>query len=379
MADKNYYDVLGVEKTASADELKSAYRKLAKQYHPDVNKSPDATKKFKEINEAYETLSDSTKRSNYDQYGSAAGPNPNDFFRGSGFRDFNSGSFSGLDDILNMFSGGFGGSGRAQQAREVPGEDIEISVTLSFEEAAFGCVKEMTLNILEKCDSCSGTGAKNGTAYEICPECKGTGKVKYVQDTIFGRVVNSGPCRRCDGKGKIIKEKCPDCGGKGYNKASKTIKVNIPAGIDDDQIITMRGKGNASKQGGPNGDLIIDVRVLPHDILVRDKINLYIDLPITFTMAYLGGKVNIPTLNGLYELTIPALTQPNTIFKLKGKGIKVLNKESYGDLIVTVRVEMPKQATKQEKEMMSQLNESHDSNDYTKVKTYKDKMNRLKK
>lgn len=379
MADKNYYDVLGVNKTASADEIKSAYRKLAKQYHPDVNKSPDATKKFKEINEAYETLNDPTKRSNYDQYGSATGPNPNDFFRGSGFRDFNSGSFSGLDDILNMFSGGFGGSARSQQAREVPGEDIEVSVTLSFEEAAFGCVKEVSLNILEQCSSCSGTGARNGTAYEVCPECKGTGKVKYVQDTIFGRVVNTGPCRRCDGKGKIIKDKCTDCGGKGYNKVSKTVKINIPAGIDDDQIITMRGRGNASKQGGPNGDLIIDVRVVSHDILVRDKTNLYLDLPVPFTMAYLGGKVDIPTLNGLYELTIPPLTQPNTIFKLKGKGIKVLNKDSYGDLVVTVRVEMPKQATKQEKEMMSKLSESHDNNDFAKVKTYKDKMNKLKK
>ncbi len=375
---KDYYKILGVEKNANDDDIKSAYRKLAKQYHPDVNKSPDAEKKFKDISEAYEVLSDSTKRSNYDQYGSASG-NPNDFFRGGGFGNYgsgNAGGFGGFEDIFSMFSN-FGGNGSRAQA-EVQGEDIVVGVTLSFEEAAFGCTKEVNISRVEKCSSCNGIGARNGTAYETCPDCKGTGRVKYVQDTIFGRVVNTGPCKRCDGRGKIIKDKCPDCNGKGYKKVTKAVKIKIPAGIDDDQVITMRGQGSSSFNGGPEGDLVVEVKVLPHAMLIRDKTNLYLDLPLPFTVAYLGGKVNVPTLNGLYELNIPPLTQPNTIFKLKGKGIKVLNKDAYGDLIVTARVEMPKNATKQEKELISKLDESHEENDYAKTKAYRDKLSKIK-
>ncbi len=376
MADKNYYDILGVDKNASTDDIKSAYRKLAKQYHPDVNKSPDATAKFKSINEAYETLSDSTKRSNYDQYGSANGPNPNDFFRGSNFGNFGGGNFSGFEDIFNIFSG-FGGSARTQN--QVAGEDIVVSITLSFEEAAFGVTKFIPITVVETCKTCSGTGAKDGSSMETCPECKGSGRVKYMQDTIFGRVVNQTTCKKCGGSGKIIKEKCSVCSGKGYLKETKTIKVNIPAGIDDNQVITMPGKGNASMYGGPAGDLQIEVRVLSHELLIREKTNLYLDLPLPFTTAYLGGKINIPTLNGLYELTIPPLTQPNTVFKLKGKGIKVLNKDSYGDLIVTVRVEMPKQTSKQEKELMQKFAEGSNSANFAKTKNYTEKLNKLKK
>lgn len=373
---KDYYKILGLDKTASADEIKSAYRKLAKQYHPDVNKTPEAEQKFKDISEAYEVLGDSTKRQNYDQYGNVNG-NPNDFFRGGGFGNYTSseGGFGGFEDIFNIFSN-FGG--QSSRRTQMAGEDIVLNMNLSFEEAAFGCTKDVTINITEKCDTCHGTGARDGSAYETCPECNGTGRVKYVQDTIFGRVVNTGPCKRCDGKGKIIKDKCHDCGGKGYKKNTKTIKVKIPAGIDNDQVITMRGHGNASTSGGPNGDLVIEVRVQDHPMLARDKFNLYIDLPIPFTLAYLGGKAQVPTLKGLYDLDIPPLTQPNTIFKLKGKGIKVLNKDSYGDLIVTVRVEMPKQATKKDKEIISSLLESYEDSDYAKTKAYNDKLKKLK-
>lgn len=374
MAEKNYYDILGVEKTATPEEIKSAYRKLAKQYHPDVNKSPDATQKFKDINEAYEVLSDTTKRNNYDQFGSAGANNGGDFFRGSGFGNFGGGNFSGFEDIFNIFSG-FGGNA---QTRQMPGEDIVVKVTLSFTEAAFGVVKDININRYEECSVCHGTGAKNGTSMETCPDCNGTGKVKFMQDTIFGRVVNTTTCKRCGGTGKIIKDKCDACNGKGYKKVNKTIKVNIPAGIDDDQVITLRGQGNASTSGGPAGDLQVEITVKPHEMLEREKTNLYLDVYIPFTTAYLGGKVQIPTLKGLYELTIPPLTQPNTIMRLKNKGIKVLNKDSYGDLIVTVKVEMPRQSTKQEKDRIIAIDKEINYSNYQKSKYYIDKVNKLK-
>lgn len=374
MAEKNYYEILGVDKNATPEEIKSAYRKLAKQYHPDVNKSPDATQKFKDINEAYEVLSDTTKRNNYDQFGSASGTNAGDFFRGSGFGNFGGGNFSGFEDIFNIFSN-FGGT---TQSRQIPGEDIVVKVVLSFSEAAFGVTKDINISRYEECTACNGTGAKNGTSVETCPDCKGTGKVKFMQDTIFGRVVNTTTCKRCGGTGKIIKDKCDVCNGKGYKKVNKTIKVNIPAGIDDDQVITMRGQGNASTSGGPAGDLQIEITVKPHEMLQRDKTNLYLDVYIPFTTAYLGGKVEIPTLKGMYELTIPPLTQPNTIMRLKNKGIKALNKDSYGDLIVTVKVEMPRQTTKQDKDRITAIDKEINYSNYQKSKYYIDKLNKLK-
>ena len=374
MAEKNYYEILGVDKNATPEEIKSAYRKLAKQYHPDVNKSPDATQKFKDINEAYEVLSDTTKRNNYDQFGSANGTNAGDFFRGSGFGNCGGGNFSGCEDIFNIFSN-FGGT---TQSRQIPGEDIVVKVVLSFSEAAFGVTKDINISRYEECAACKGTGAKNGTSVETCPDCKGTGKVKFMQDTIFGRVVNTTTCKRCGGTGKIIKDKCDVCNGKGYKKVNKTIKVNIPAGIDDDQVITMRGQGNASTSGGPAGDLQIEITVKPHEMLQRDKTNLYLDVYIPFTTAYLGGKVEIPTLKGMYELTIPPLTQPNTIMRLKNKGIKALNKDSYGDLIVTVKVEMPRQTTKQDKDRITAIDKEINYSNYQKSKYYIDKLNKLK-
>jgi len=378
MPNKDYYDILGVSKSASQDDIKSAYRKLAKLYHPDLHPNdPECAQKFKEINEAYEVLGDSNKRSNYDQFGSASG-NPNDFFGGrGGFGQggFGSGQFSGFEDIFDIFSS-FGGGGRKTQV-QVAGEDITVNINLSFKEAVFGCEKTIKVTKLEKCDSCKGTGAKNGKEYETCPDCHGSGQARYTQNSIFGQIVNVGPCKRCNATGKIIKTKCPDCNGKGNTKVQQEIKIKIPAGIDNGQVITMRGKGHASTHNGPNGDLLINVAVDSHEILVRDGYNLLLDLPIPFTTAYLGGKVKIPTTEGFYELSIPALTQPNTVFKLRNKGIKYLQKEVYGDLIVTVRIEMPKDISKYEKELVKKLDDSISLSSYKKFKTYQDKLSKL--
>ena len=373
MASKNYYEILGVDKSATDDEIKSAYRKMAKKYHPDLNKdNPQAADKFKEVNEAYECLSDKTKRRNYDQFGSADGVNPNDFF-GGGSGGF--GGFGSFDDLFNIF-GGFGGGNRTAN-KGIRGDDVQVALNLSFVEAVFGCEKTIKVTKLEKCSSCSGTGAKNGREYETCPDCHGSGQARYTQNTIFGQMVNVGPCKKCNATGKIIKTKCPDCSGKGHTKQQQEIKIKIPAGIDNNQVITMRGKGNASIKNGPNGDLLINVSVENHEVLVRDGYNLLLDLPIPFTTAYLGGKVKIPTTDGFYELTIPALTQPNTVFKLRNKGIKYLQKEVYGDLIVTVRVEMPKDISKYEKELVKKLDDSISLNSYKKYKTYQDKISKL--
>lgn len=379
MPNKDYYDTLGVGKNASQDEIKSAYRKLAKLYHPDLHPNDDeCAQKFKEINEAYEVLGDSNKRSNYDQFGTADGQN---FFgggAGSGFGNhFGSGSFSGFEDIFDIFSSFGRGNARGGAQAQVQGEDISVNVDLSFKEAVFGCEKTIKVSKLEKCSKCSGTGAKDGREFETCSDCHGTGQVRYTQNTLFGQMVNVGPCKRCNATGKIVKTKCPDCGGKGHNKVSEEIKIKIPAGIDNNQVMTLRGRGNASVKNGPNGDLLVNVYVENHPILVREGYNLLLELPIPFTTAYLGGKVKVPLAEGFYDLTIPALTQPNTVFKLKNKGIKYLQKEIYGDLIVTVRVEMPKELTKYEKELMQKIDDNLSISSYKKFKNYQDKLSKL--
>lgn len=378
MPKKDYYDTLGVSKSASQDEIKSAYRKLAKLYHPDLHPNDqDCAQKFKEINEAYEVLSDQTKRSNYDQFGTADGRG--DFFggNGSGFGGgFSSGNFSGFEDIFDIFSS-FGGGGRKSEV-QVQGEDIAVNVNLSFKEAVFGCEKTIKVNKRAKCKACSGTGAKDGREYETCPDCHGSGQVRYTQNTLFGQMVNVGPCKTCNATGKIIKTKCAECSGKGHTKVQEEIKVKIPAGIDDGQVMTMRGKGNASPKNGPNGDLQINIAVEPHPILTREGYNLLLDLPVPFTTAYLGGIVKIPLADGFYDLTIPALTQPNTVFKLKNKGVKYLQKDVYGDLIVTVRVEMPKEIGKYEKELIQKIDDNLSVASFKKYKNYQEKLSKIK-
>lgn len=370
MASKDYYNILGVDKKASADEIKSAYRKLAKKYHPDLNKdNKEAAEKFKEVNEAYEVLGDEKKRSNYDQFGSADGANFSDFFGGNG-GGFSSSGFGGFGDIFGDIFSAFGG-GRAERVER--GDDIDISITLSFEEAAFGVAKEITIPKLEKCADCSGTGAKNGKEYSTCSTCGGSGRVRYTQNTLFGTTIQEGVCKACGGSGKIIKEKCTSCGGKGYKKVQKTIKVKIPAGIDNGQTITMRGEGNAPIRAGVNGDLHIYVRVMPHKILVRNGFDLNLEVNIPFYTALLGGKITIPTLNGDYELPIKECTNSGTVMRLKGKGIKVLNKEQYGDLLVTIKTEPPKSLDKKTKELLTQIAEINSSSNFPKYKAYLDK------
>lgn len=365
MANKDYYEILGVDKNASADDIKSAYRRLAKKYHPDLNQNnPEAAEKFKEVGEAYEVLGDEKKRSNYDQFGSADGqPNFGDFFGGNG--GFSEG-FGGFGDIFGDIFGAFGGRGRTVER----GEDIEVQITLSFDEAAFGVTKEITIPKLEKCSVCSGTGAKNGKEFSTCSTCRGTGRVRYSQQTLFGTTIQEGPCKDCNGTGKIVKEKCSDCNGKGYKKVTKTVKIKVPAGIDNGQTITMRGEGNCPIRDGICGDLRIHVRVSPHKVLVRNGFDLHLELYVPFTLALLGGKVTIPTLNGDYDLQIKELTQSGTIMRLKNKGIKHLNSNAYGDLIVTVKTEAPKSLDKKTKELLKQIDQNIPQNNYSKYETY---------
>lgn len=378
---KNYYDILGVDKKASADEIKSAYRKLAKKYHPDLHPDdPDCATKFKEINEAYEVLSDSQKKANYDQYGSA---DPKDFFKNAGagsgqggFSGFgNFGGFGGFEDIFNMFSSGFGGS--TSQSSATVGNTITTQITLTFLEAAFGVKKTINVVRTQHCEHCNGTGAKSGTAYSTCSDCGGSGQVRYTQDTLFGRIVNVGPCKKCNGTGKIIKEKCEHCGGKGYERKSSPITVDIPAGIDDGQVMTLHGYGDAGLRGGPNGDLQILVRVQEHKLLERDGFDIHLDLPVPFTTAMLGGKVIIPSLEGKLELNIPANTQSGTVLKLRGKGIKYLNKIGKGDMYVKVFVELPKTNDRKRTDKIRMFAQEFSQNDFADYKEYQEKLKTL--
>lgn len=367
MADKkNYYEALGVDKNASADEIKSAYRRLAKKYHPDLNpNNAEAAEKFKEINEAYETLSDPTKKSNYDTYGSA---NPNDFFGGANGGGFGGFSFDGMDDLFNIF-GGFGGAGR-NATQSVRGSDVQVKIRISFTDAVFGVKREVNVTRVEECKSCSGTGAKGGTEYTKCSECSGTGTARYTENSLFGRVIRTGPCQACGGTGKIIKEKCSDCGGSGTKRVNAKIVVDIPAGIDNGQVITMRGKGNAGSHGGQNGDLHIIVAVDEHPMLTREGYDLLLKVYVPFSTLLTGGEVTIPLAKGTTTIKIPELTQSNTVFKLKGKGIKYLNSSTYGNLIVTIVGESPKSLNREQKALLKKLADSFDESDFSRYKSY---------
>lgn len=337
---KDYYDILGVSKNANDDEIKKAYRTLAKKYHPDMNPGDKAAEeKFKDVNQAYAVLSDPDKRSKYDQFGEDAVNGSGG--AGPGFGGF--GGFGGMDfDISDIFGDFFGG-GRSSQRRNGPtqGDDLLAKIVITFEEAAFGCKKEIKYVKVDSCSECNGTGAAKGTSPKTCSRCGGTGQVRVQQRTMFGVMQTTKTCDLCNGKGKTIDTPCKNCGGKGVKNVSKTIEVTIPAGIDNGQRLTIRNMGNAGKNGGPNGDLYVAVSVKPHDIFTRDGFNIYCEVPIAFYEAVLGAKIDVPTLDGKTEYSIPSGTQTGSSFTLRGQGIQNINGRGRGDLIFKVNVDVP--------------------------------------
>lgn len=363
MADKrDYYEVLGVDKGASDDELKRAYRQLAKKYHPDMNPGDaEAELKFKEVNEAYEVLSDADKRAKYDRYGHAAfDPSMGG---GAGFSGFG-GGFGADFDLGDLFSSFFGGgSSRSSRSNVVDGDDIDVRVTVTFEEAAFGCKKEISFARIEGCPECGATGAEKGTKPEKCGVCNGTGSVTVQQNVGFGYMKTQRACQNCRGTGKIIKSPCKNCNGKAYVRVNKKIEVSIPAGIDTAQRIILRGQGSAGRNGGSNGDLFISVKVLPNDIFEREGNDLYCEIPISFAEATLGAEIDIPLVGGKTDkFKIPEGTQSGSRFTVRGKGVPDVNTKRKGDLIITVNVETPKNLTKEQKELLKKFAESLDDN-----------------
>ena len=357
---KNYYDILGVAKGASPDEIKRAFRKKAHEYHPD--KGAGNEEKFKEVNEAYQVLSDAGKRQQYDTYGEnyqqaggfnwQGGGNP---FEGFGFGG-GQGGFNVDFDLGDIFGDMFGGQ-QERASRRNRGIDLEMGIAVSFEEAVFGAEKTITLEKHDSCKTCGGTGAENGAKVITCPKCHGTGQIVTMRRTIFGQVQSRAACDRCEGTGKVPEVPCKTCGGSGIKRQEKTVQVKIPAGIDDGQRIRVAGEGEMGYRGSNPGDLYLVVRVSKSREFARDGYNLLKDVPISFTQAALGTKILLKTLDGDIELKIPSGTQPNTVFKVKGKGVPHLQHSGRGDLLVTARVVIPGKLSKREKELLKQLAE----------------------
>ena len=347
MADKkDYYEVLGVEKNADEATIKKAYRSLAKKYHPDMNPGDkEAEMKFKEVNEAYDVLSDSDKRAKYDQYGHAAFDPAGGGAGGAGF-----GGFGDFGDIFSsFFGGGFGGSSSARRNGPMRGDDIGARVSITFEEAAFGVKKEISYNRVGRCPDCGGSGAAKGSTAETCPKCHGSGQMRVVQRLGGMQFQSTTTCDNCRGKGKIIRNPCPNCRGTGFIRVTKKLEVSIPAGIDDGERIALRGQGNDGQNGGPAGDLILQVSVKPHAIFERDGYNIFCEVPLPVTDAILGAEIEIPTLEGNVKYKIPEGTQPGTRFTLRGKGIPYVNSSRRGDLIFQVNVEIPRGLSEKQK------------------------------
>lgn len=358
MADqkRDYYEVLGVSKGASDDELKKAYRKLAKQYHPDMNPGDQtAEAKFKEVNEAYEVLSDKEKRNRYDQFGHA-GVDPSFNPGGGGFGGF--GGFTDVGDIDlgdifgSFFGGGFGGGGGRRNGPQ-KGETLRTNVTISFEEAAFGSEKEITLNRTEPCDACKGSGASPGTTAEVCPDCHGSGQVRIQRGGGGFSFSTTASCNRCHGSGKLIQQPCTSCRGAGEVRRQKKLNINIPAGIDNGQAVSLRGQGGAGKNGGPAGDLLVGVTVRPHDLFRREGTTVYMEQPVSFLQATLGAELEIPTLDGKVKWNLPEGTQTGTTFRLKSKGIPGLNGRGRGDQLVTIKVRVPTSLTRTQRDALN--------------------------
>ena len=379
MADerRDLYEVLELKKGASEDEIKKAYRRLAKKYHPDLNPGDKtAEQKMKEVNAAYEVLSDPEKKQRYDQFGHA-GIDPS-YGAGAGgaggfggFQDFDLGDLFG-----SMFGGGFGGQ---QQRRGGPqrGENLRISLQLSFEEAAFGCEKSVSIARTESCKDCGGTGAQKGTSPETCPVCHGSGQVKTTQRTPFGVFASSGPCQNCRGTGRIVKDPCDKCHGTGKIRKNRTIKVKIPAGIDDGQTISLRGEGSAGVQGGPAGDLYVTVYVKEHPLFKRDGQDVLLEMPVTFVQASLGATITVPTIDGKVQYEMPEGTQTGTIFRLKGSGIPNVNGRGRGDQYVKVTVEIPKGLSREQKDLLRKFEDTVGDAPYEEKKGFFSKVKDL--
>ena len=369
MADKrDYYDVLGVSKSATEAEIKKAYRSLAKKYHPDVNPdNKDAEAKFKEVNEAYEVLSDSDKKAKYDQYGHAAFDPAAGAGGFGGFGGFGGGFDVDLGDIFGSF---FGGGGRAQR-RNGPqrGDDIEVDITISFEEAVFGCKKDVRFTKYAKCSKCHGSGAESGQA-ETCPTCRGSGQRRVMQNLGGMQFQTTTTCDTCRGTGKYIKDPCQKCRGTGFERVTESVTVTVPAGIDNGKGLILRAKGNDGKNGGPAGDVIVMVNVRRSQTFRREGYHLYCDVPITISEATLGAEIEIPTLEGREKFTISEGTQTGTTFALRGKGVPIVNTTRRGDLYFTVNVETPKGLNDKQKELLRQFAEACGENNYAKKKSF---------
>lgn len=371
MAEKrDYYEVLEVGKDASIDDIKKAFRKLAKQHHPDMNDGDKASEaKFKEVNEAYEVLSDPEKRARYDQYGHAASQ-PG--FGQGGFGDM--GGMGDIGDIFDMFTGGMFGGRSGRRAGPQQGANLRYDLTISFEEAAFGVEKEISFTRECTCDTCGGTGAKPGTSRRTCPTCGGRGQVTSNVRTPLGMMSTSRPCSDCNGEGTKVESPCQDCLGRGHIRKRRTLNVKIPAGIDTDQRISIRGEGEPGERGGPSGDLYVYISVRQHKLFKREGFDLSFDMPIAFSQAVLGDKIDVPTLEGKVTLTVPESTQPDTVFRLEGKGIQRLQARGKGDLYIRVKLEVPQKLDSKQKELLRQFETSLNGKQYKDKKSFMDKL-----
>lgn len=363
MEKRDYYEVLGVSKNATEAEIKSAFRKLAKKYHPDVSKEPDAAEKFKEAQEAYAVLSDSNKRSQYDQFGHSAFSS-----NGAGAGGFDFGDFDFSDIFEDLFGGGFGfGSRSKSTTRARRGEDSLIRMNLSFNEAVFGCSKEIKVNTSDKCPDCSGKG---GHGEKTCPKCHGSGVETIEQRTLFGVFQSRTSCSSCGGTGHTFDNKCSKCRGTGRIDVNKTLEVKIPAGVDTGNRLRLQEKGSAGINGGPNGDVYIEFIVREHPLFERDDFDIYLRLPITITEAVLGSKIDVPTLDGSIKLTIPAGSKTGDKHRLKGKGIQMLNSHSKGDMYIVIDVIIPKKLSKEQKKLFEALDNTEFDNNRKEINKY---------
>lgn len=352
MANKDYYEVLGINKGASEDEIKSAFRKLAIKYHPDKNQgNKEAEEKFKEINEAYQVLSDPEKKARYDQYGTAD-------FNGSGFGGFEGFDFGDLGGFGDIFDTFFGGGGRRRKNGPERGRDIEYNIQLTFEEAAYGVTKDISIDRYENCEVCGGSGAKKGSSPKTCDKCGGSGQIKTQRNTPLGSFVTTSTCDKCGGKGTIISDPCSHCHGTGKEKKNRKISINIPAGVDTGNVIPIRGAGEHGNNGGPQGDLYVNIRVLPSLKFKRKGIDLYIDAHVSFAKAALGAEITVPTIDGDVKYTIPQGTQSGTLFRLKGKGMPKVNSKARGDEYVNVIVDIPTSLNEKQKEALKHFMEA---------------------